>query len=82
MHTDPIQIIDYFYVEKKSEYVISNHCMHHEVQRNKRLNIYNHTTIDKQFLFYLSDGLHKLDQLEPNKHLPSCIVLRTHIFHL
>lgn len=77
LHTDPIQIIEYFLWRKKSEYAISNHytrhCVWDEVQQNKRLNKYNHTAIDQQFLFYQSDGLHKFDHSDPNKPLPSYV---------
>lgn len=76
LHTDPIQIIEYFLWRKKSEFAISNHytrhCVWDEVQQNKRLNKYNHTAIDEQFLFYQSDGLHKFNHSDPNKPLPSC----------
>ncbi|KAL4574199.1 hypothetical protein LXL04_021025 [Taraxacum kok-saghyz] len=77
LHTDPIQIIEYFLWRRKSEFAISNHytrhCVWDEVQQNKRLNKYNHTAIDQQFLFYQSDGLHKFNHSDPNKPLPSYV---------
>ncbi|KAK1415913.1 hypothetical protein QVD17_31701 [Tagetes erecta] len=77
LHTDPMQLIEYFLWREKSEYAISNHytrhCVWDEVQQNKRLNKYNHTAIDEQFMFYQSDGLHKFDPSDPNKPLPSYV---------
>ncbi|KAI3733623.1 hypothetical protein L6452_13070 [Arctium lappa] len=77
LHTDPMLLIDYFLWRRKSEYAISNHytrhCVWDEVQQNKRLNKYNHTAIDEQFLFYQSDGLHKFDPSNPNNPIPSYV---------
>ncbi|GMP56398.1 hypothetical protein CsSME_00020907 [Camellia sinensis var. sinensis] len=60
---------------KISEHAISNHytrhCVWKEVHQNKRLNKYNHTTIDEQFNFYQSDGLTKFDPSDLNTPLPS-----------
>lgn len=79
LNTDPMQIIEYFLWRTRSEYAISNHydrhCVWDEVQQNKRLNKYDHTAIDKQFIFYQSDGLRKFDPLDPNTPLPSCAYL-------
>ncbi|KAL8224493.1 hypothetical protein R6Q57_019968 [Mikania cordata] len=87
LHTDPMLLIEYFLWRNKAEYAISNHytrhCVWDEVQQNKRLNKYNHTAIDQQFLFYQSDGLHKFDPSDPNKPLPSyvpegSVIVRAH----
>lgn len=76
LHTDPMMLIEYFLWRRRSEYAISNHytrhCVWDEVQQNKRLNKYNHTAIDEQFLFYQADGLVKFDPSDPKKPLPSC----------
>ncbi|KAL5722730.1 hypothetical protein ACHQM5_006215 [Ranunculus cassubicifolius] len=77
LHTDPMLILDYFLWRNKSEYAISNHydrhCVWEEVQQNKRLNKYNHTAIDEQFMFYQADGLPKFDPSDPNPPLPSYV---------
>lgn len=77
LNTDPMLIIEYFLWRTKSEYAISNHydrhCVWEEVLQNKRLNKYNHTAIDEQFLFYQSDGLTKFDPTDPNTPLPSYV---------
>ncbi|KAK1419940.1 hypothetical protein QVD17_29387 [Tagetes erecta] len=77
LHTDPMLLIEHFLWRNKAEYAISNHytrhCVWDEVQQNKRLNKYNHTAIDQQFLFYQSDGLPKFDPSDPNKPLPSYV---------
>ncbi|KAK9060144.1 hypothetical protein SSX86_020848 [Deinandra increscens subsp. villosa] len=87
LHTDPMLLIEYFLWRNRAEYAISNHytrhCVWDEVQQNKRLNKYNHTAIDQQFLFYQSDGLHKFDPSDPNKPLPSyvpegSVIVRAH----
>ncbi|MFS7934187.1 hypothetical protein Hanom_Chr05g00388641 [Helianthus anomalus] len=87
LHTDPMLLIEYFLWRNNAEYAISNHytrhCVWDEVQQNKRLNKYNHTAIDQQFLFYQSDGLHKFDPSDPNKPLPSyvpegSVIVRAH----
>lgn len=87
LNTDPMQIIEYFLWRTRSEYAISNHydrhCVWDEVQQNKRLNKYDHTAIDKQFIFYQSDGLRKFDPLDPNTPLPSYVpegsfIIRAH----
>lgn len=76
LNIDPMLIIEYFLWRTKSEYAISSHydrhCVWEEVLQNKRLNKYNHTAIDEQFLFYQSDGLTKFDPTDPNTPLPSC----------
>ncbi|XP_052186998.1 probable hexosyltransferase MUCI70 isoform X2 [Diospyros lotus] len=75
--TDPMLIIEYFLWRTRSEYAISNHytrhCVWEEVLQNKRLNKYNHTAIDEQFVFYQSDGLTKFDTSDPNMPLPSYV---------
>ncbi|XP_010527893.1 PREDICTED: uncharacterized protein LOC104805153 [Tarenaya hassleriana] len=75
--TDPLLIIEHFLWRTKSEYAISNHydrhCVWDEVVQNKRLNKYNHSAIDEQFLFYQSDGLKKFDPSDPNSPLPSYV---------
>ncbi|CAM8878441.1 unnamed protein product [Rhodiola kirilowii] len=77
LHSDPMLIIEYFLWRTKSEYAISNHydrhCVWEEVVQNKRLNKYNHSAIDEQFLFYQSDGLKKFDPSDPNTPLPSYV---------
>ena len=79
LQTDPMLILEYFLWRTKSEYAISNHydrhCVWEEVFQNKRLNKYNHTAIDEQFIFYQSDGLTKFDPSDPNNLLPSCACL-------
>lgn len=76
LNADPLLIIEYFLWRKRSEYSISNHydrhCVWEEVLQNKRLNKYNHTAIDEQFLFYQSDGLTKFNKSDMNSPLPSC----------
>lgn len=75
--TDPILIIDFFLWRTKSEFAISNHydrhCVWDEVLQNKRLNKYNHTAIDEQFMFYRSDGLKKFNPSDPKSPLPSYV---------
>ncbi|CAA0355489.1 unnamed protein product [Arabidopsis thaliana] len=75
--TDPMLIIDFFLWRTKSEFAISNHydrhCVWDEVLQNKRLNKYNHSAIDEQFMFYRSDGLKKFDPSDPNSPLPSYV---------
>ncbi|KAK7386973.1 hypothetical protein VNO78_27392 [Psophocarpus tetragonolobus] len=87
LNSDPMLIIEYFLWRRKAEYAISNHYDRHnvleEVLQNKRLNKYNHTAIDEQFNFYLSDGLPKVDPLMPNDPLPSYVpegsfIIRAH----
>ncbi|KAF9625966.1 hypothetical protein IFM89_028352 [Coptis chinensis] len=60
LRTDPMLILEYFLWRNGSEYAISNHydrhCVWEEVLQNKRLNKYNHSAIDEQFLFYQSDA--------------------------
>ncbi|KAI6686434.1 hypothetical protein NL676_032347 [Syzygium grande] len=77
LNIDPMLIIEYFLWRTKSEYAISSHydrhCVWEEVLQNKRLNKYNHTAIDEQFLFYQSDGLTKFDPTDPNTPLPSYV---------
>ncbi|XP_042498615.1 probable hexosyltransferase MUCI70 [Macadamia integrifolia] len=77
LQTDPMQILEYFLWRKGSEYAISNHydrhCVWEEVLQNKRLNKYNHTAIDEQFIFYQSDGLTKFDPSDPDIPLPSYV---------
>uniref|UniRef100_A0A5B7BRQ1 TOD1/MUCI70 glycosyltransferase-like domain-containing protein n=1 Tax=Davidia involucrata TaxID=16924 RepID=A0A5B7BRQ1_DAVIN len=77
LQTDPMLIIEYFLWRTGSEYAISNHytrhCIWEEVLQNKRLNKYNHTAIDEQFIFYQSDGLTKFDPSDPNTPLPSYV---------
>ena len=79
LQIDPMLILEYFLWKTKSEYAISNHydrhCVWEEVLQNKRLNKYNHTAIDEQFVFYQSDGLTKFDPSDPNTPLPSCACL-------
>ncbi|KAM7269619.1 hypothetical protein ACFE04_025116 [Oxalis oulophora] len=76
---DPMQIIEHFLWQTKSEFAISNHydrhCVWDEVQQNKRLQKYNETVIDEQFNFYQSDGLTKFDPSDPYNLLPSCASL-------
>ncbi|XP_057484776.1 probable hexosyltransferase MUCI70 isoform X1 [Actinidia eriantha] len=77
LQTDPMLIIEYFLWRTRSEYAISNHytrhCVWEEVLQNKRLNKYNHTAIDEQFIFYQSDGLTKFDPSDLNTPLPSYV---------
>jgi len=77
LNADPMLILEYFLWRKRSEYAISNHydrqCVWEEVLQNKRLNKYNHTAIDEQFQFYLSDGLIKFNKSDENAPLPSCL---------
>ena len=51
----PLLILEYFMWWKSYKYVLSNHydrhCAWEEVTQNKRLNKYNHTTINHQFSF-------------------------------
>lgn len=79
LNTDPMLIIEFFLWRMRAEYAISNHydrhCVWDEVLQNKRLNKYNHTAIDEQFMFYQSDGLRKFDPSDPNTPLPSCAYL-------
>ncbi|OMO82457.1 hypothetical protein COLO4_22994 [Corchorus olitorius] len=87
LNTDPMLIIEFFLWRVRAEYAISNHydrhCVWEEVQQNKRLNKYNHTAIDEQFLLYQSDGLTKFDPSDPNTPLPSYVpegsfIIRAH----
>ena len=71
----PLLILEYFMWWKSYKYVLSNHydrhCVWEEVTQNKRLNKYNHTTIDHQFSFYHADGLKRINASDPNKFLPN-----------
>ncbi|GMJ05673.1 hypothetical protein HRI_004236500 [Hibiscus trionum] len=87
LNTDPMLIIEFFLWRMRAEYAISNHydrhCVWEEVLQNKRLNKYNHTAIDEQFMFYQSDGLRKFDPSDPNTPLPSYVpegsfIIRAH----
>ncbi|XVF85941.1 hypothetical protein PTKIN_Ptkin17bG0158000 [Pterospermum kingtungense] len=87
LNTDPMLIIEFFLWRMRAEYAISNHydrhCVWDEVLQNKRLNKYNHTAIDEQFMFYQSDGLRKFDPSGPNTPLPSYVpegsfIIRAH----
>ncbi|KAE8685663.1 hypothetical protein F3Y22_tig00111095pilonHSYRG00525 [Hibiscus syriacus] len=75
LQRDPLQLLDYFLWRKGHEYAISSHydrhCLWEEVAQNKKLNKYNHTVIDEQFVFYQADGLKKFNSSDPNKLLPS-----------
>ncbi|CAD5184827.1 unnamed protein product [Musa acuminata subsp. malaccensis] len=77
LHADPMLILEYFLWRTRSEYAISNHydrhCVWEEVLQNKRLNKYNHTVIDQQFMFYQSDGLSKFNESEHSSILPSFV---------
>ncbi|CAH2052671.1 unnamed protein product [Thlaspi arvense] len=44
------------------------------VLQNKRLNKYNYSAIDEQFIFYRSDGLKKFDPSDPNSPLPNSLL--------
>ncbi|KAK8485664.1 hypothetical protein V6N12_019191 [Hibiscus sabdariffa] len=87
LNTDPMLIIEFFLWRMRAEFAISNHydrhCVWEEVLQNKRLNKYNHTAIDEQFMFYQSDGLRKFDPSDPNTPLPSYVpegsfIIRAH----
>ncbi|XP_017971017.1 PREDICTED: uncharacterized protein LOC18610440 [Theobroma cacao] len=87
LNTDPMLIIEFFLWRMRAEYAISNHydrhCVWEEVLQNKRLNKYNHTAIDEQFMFYQSDGLTKFNPSDPNTPLPSYVpegsfIIRAH----
>ncbi|XP_038997174.1 uncharacterized protein LOC120121983 isoform X2 [Hibiscus syriacus] len=87
LNTDPMLIIEFFLWRMRAEYAISNHydrhCVWEEVLQNKRLNKYNHTAIDEQFMFYQSDGLRKFDPSDPNTPLSSYVpegsfIIRAH----
>lgn len=87
LNTDPMLIIEFFLWRMRAEYAISNHydrhCVWEEVLQNKRLNKYNHTAIDEQFMFYQSDGLRKFNPSDPNISLPSYVpegsfIIRAH----
>ncbi|KAL5704202.1 hypothetical protein ACHQM5_022660 [Ranunculus cassubicifolius] len=75
LQTDPLLILEYFLWRKGYEYAISKHyrrhCVWEEVEQNKKLNKFNHTIIDQQFLFYQADGLKRFNSSDPNKPLPS-----------
>lgn len=87
LQLDPLLILEYFLWRKGHEYAISNHydrhCVWEEVMQNKKLNKYNHTIIDQQFLFYQADGLTRFNASDPNKLLPSNVpegsfIIRAH----
>ncbi|XP_042006360.1 probable hexosyltransferase MUCI70 [Salvia splendens] len=75
LQLDPLLILEYFLWRKGYEYAISNHydrhCLWEEVAQNKKLNKYNHSVIDEQFVFYQSDGMRRFNQSDPDKLLPS-----------
>ncbi|KAH9624842.1 hypothetical protein KSS87_000423 [Heliosperma pusillum] len=84
---DPLLLLENFLWRKGYEYAISNHydrhCVWEEVERNKKLNKFNHTMIDQQFQFYLADGLKRFNASDPNKLLPSnvpegSLIIRAH----
>lgn len=78
LQLDPLLILEYFLWRKGYEYAISNHydrhCLWEEVAQNKKLNKFNHTIIDEQFLFYQADGLKRFNASDPNKLLPSSTI--------
>lgn len=87
LNADPLLILEHFLWRTRSEFAISKHydrqCVWEEVLQNKRLNKYNHTAIDEQFMFYQSDGLTKFDAYDPHKPLPSYVpegsfIIRAH----
>ncbi|XP_042008413.1 probable hexosyltransferase MUCI70 isoform X1 [Salvia splendens] len=75
LQLDPLLILEYFLWRKGYEYAISNHydrhCLWEEVAQNKKLNKYNHSVIDEQFVFYQSDGMRRFNESDPDKLLPS-----------
>lgn len=79
LQLDPLLILEYFLWRKGYEFAISNHydrhCVWEEVAQNKKLNKYNHTIIDQQFQFYQDDGLTRFNASDPNKLLPSSMIL-------
>ncbi|KAJ8431445.1 hypothetical protein Cgig2_014938 [Carnegiea gigantea] len=87
LQRDPLLLLEYFLWRKGHEYAISNHydrhCVWEEVERNKKLNKYNHTMIDQQFAFYQADGLKRFNASDPDKLLPSnvpegSLIVRAH----
>lgn len=87
LQQDPLLLLEYFLWRKGHEYAISNHydrhCVWEEVERNKKLNNYNHTMIDQQFAFYQADGLKKFNASDPDKLLRSnvpegSLIIRAH----
>ncbi|KAL9245492.1 hypothetical protein vseg_019138 [Gypsophila vaccaria] len=87
LQQDPLLLLENFLWRKGYEYAISNHydrhCVWKEVERNKKLNKFNHTMIDQQFQFYQADGLKRFNASDPNKLLPSnvpegSLIIRAH----
>ncbi|XP_074279552.1 uncharacterized protein LOC141604895 [Silene latifolia] len=87
LQQDPLLLLENFLWRKGYEYAISNHydrhCVWKEVERNKKLNKFNHTMIDQQFQFYQADGLKRFNASDPNKMLPSnvpegSLIIRAH----
>ncbi|XP_002974734.2 uncharacterized protein LOC9637195 [Selaginella moellendorffii] len=87
LQVNPLSILEYFLWRGNHEYTISNHydrhCVWDEVQQNKRLNKFNHSLIDEQFLFYQQDGLTRFNASDPKRLLPSnvpegSIIVRSH----
>ncbi|KAL2893601.1 Histone-lysine N-methyltransferase SUV39H1 [Bienertia sinuspersici] len=80
LQRDPLLLLEHFLWRKGHEYSISNHydrhCVWEEVERNKKLNKFNHTMIDQQFQFYQADGLKRFNASDPGKLLPSSICTR------
>ncbi|KAK9095948.1 hypothetical protein Sjap_021445 [Stephania japonica] len=75
LQRDPFMILEYFLWRQDYEYAISNHydrhCVWEEVAQNKKLNKYDPTSIDMQFLFYQGDGLKRFNGSDPSNLLPS-----------
>ncbi|XP_021760440.1 uncharacterized protein LOC110725263 [Chenopodium quinoa] len=87
LQRDPLLLLEHFLWRKGHEYAISNHydrhCVWEEVERNKKLNKFNHTMIDQQFQFYQADGLKRFNASDPEKMLPSnvpegSLIVRAH----
>lgn len=87
LQRDPLLLLEHFLWRKGHEYAISNHydrhCVWEEVERNKKLNKFNHTMIDQQFQFYQADGLKRFNASDPGKLLPSnvpegSLIIRAH----
>ncbi|CAI5467379.1 unnamed protein product [Closterium sp. Yama58-4] len=87
LFVDPLTILERFLWRGGFEYAISNHydrhCVWEEVERNKKLNKYNATVIDKQFEAYKADGLTMFNPNDPNNLLISnvpegSVIIRAH----
>ncbi|GAQ79903.1 hypothetical protein KFL_000410030 [Klebsormidium nitens] len=74
---DPRAVLERFLWREKAEFAISNHYDRHDVReevvQNKKLNKYDHRTIDEQYETYVREGLDSFNGSDPNRPLLSYV---------